>query len=364
MLKFKFLIIIFFLFATYIITENIYNPKQVKTMYFTVWNARALNGNPTLKTITKSAKKNGFQISTTPPREMLYNPYKSNIFNRNKDINFIAWASFTLPHLSQKNQSYLWQLESPISIQIPTPATYKNHFKKIFTYHKPSCDGKQIIYTPIPYSYNNIKTNIFSLKKPTFITLVNTYFRGGHYELRIKAIQWFLENYPNDILFYGGKWRSLKPNLSKKAQSFFDTQYKGYVQDKIETISHSKFTLAFENARFDDYVTEKIFDAMAAGSVPVYSGAPNITDYVPKECFIDYHKFNDFEKLYHFLKSMNDETYNSYLKCIQNFMTNPKKHENHWENVSKKILSQIDLEPSIINWEQLLQNIKNLSNFK
>ena len=61
---------------------------------------------------------------------------------------------------------------------------------------------------------------------------------------------------------------------------------------------------------------------------------------------------------------MNDETYNSYLKCIQNFMTNPKKHENHWENVSKKILSQIDLEPSIINWEQLLQNIKNLSNFK
>ena len=67
MLKFKFLIIIFFLFATYIITENIYNPKQVKTMYFTVWNNRALNGNPTLKTITESAKKNGFQISTTPP---------------------------------------------------------------------------------------------------------------------------------------------------------------------------------------------------------------------------------------------------------------------------------------------------------
>ena len=67
MLKFKFLIIIFFLFATYIITENIYNPKQVKTMYFTVWKDIALSKHFVLKTIVQEAKNNNFQISATPP---------------------------------------------------------------------------------------------------------------------------------------------------------------------------------------------------------------------------------------------------------------------------------------------------------
>ena len=150
-----------------------------------------------------------------------------------------------------------------------------------------------------------------------------------------------MENHPQDILFYGKNWHPLKNSLSKKAQPFFDTQYKGPVPDKIETIKYSKFNLAFENERFEDYVTEKIFDAMAAGSVPVYSGAPNITDYVPKECFIDYHQFNDFKKLYQFLSTMDNHTYHSYLHCINEFMNNPERHPNHYKNVSQKILKEI-----------------------
>lgn len=57
---------------------------------------------------------------------------------------------------------------------------------------------------------------------------------------------------------------------------------------KIETIRRYRFTLAFENSIDDDYVTEKFFDPLTAGSVPVYLGAPNIADFAPAEkCFID-----------------------------------------------------------------------------
>ncbi|MFN0120821.1 MAG: glycosyltransferase family 10 domain-containing protein [Blastocatellia bacterium] len=63
---------------------------------------------------------------------------------------------------------------------------------------------------------------------------------------------------------------------------------------KLETIARYKFTLAFENARDVDYVTEKFYDPLVAGSVPVYLGAPNIEDFAPGDhCFINAADFPD-----------------------------------------------------------------------
>jgi len=57
---------------------------------------------------------------------------------------------------------------------------------------------------------------------------------------------------------------------------------------KRRTIARYRFTLAFENAIDRDYVTEKFFDPLAAGSVPVYLGAPNAEAFAPgNDCFID-----------------------------------------------------------------------------
>ncbi len=60
------------------------------------------------------------------------------------------------------------------------------------------------------------------------------------------------------------------------------------VQTKLDTIARYKFTLAFENSISPDYVTEKFFQPLMAGSVPVYLGAPNVETFAPGErCFID-----------------------------------------------------------------------------
>jgi hypothetical protein len=61
---------------------------------------------------------------------------------------------------------------------------------------------------------------------------------------------------------------------------------------KLQTISRYRFTLAFENSIAPDYVTEKFFDPLLVGSVPVYLGAPNIADYAPgANCYIDVREF-------------------------------------------------------------------------
>jgi hypothetical protein len=35
--------------------------------------------------------------------------------------------------------------------------------------------------------------------------------------------------------------------------------------DKVETLTHYKFSLAFENSNEEDYVTEKFFQSLVAG---------------------------------------------------------------------------------------------------
>ncbi|KAK1278934.1 Glycoprotein 3-alpha-L-fucosyltransferase A [Acorus gramineus] len=51
--------------------------------------------------------------------------------------------------------------------------------------------------------------------------------------------------------------------------------------DKVETLKRYKFSLAFENSNEEDYVTEKFFQSLVAGSVPVVIGAPNIEEFAP-----------------------------------------------------------------------------------
>lgn len=61
---------------------------------------------------------------------------------------------------------------------------------------------------------------------------------------------------------------------------------------KLSVCEKYKFTIAFENAIGRDYVTEKFFDPLLAGSVPVYLGAPNIDSFSPgKKSYIDVRKY-------------------------------------------------------------------------
>jgi hypothetical protein len=84
---------------------------------------------------------------------------------------------------------------------------------------------------------------------------------------------------------------------------------------KLATIATYKFTLAFENSIARDYVTEKFYDPLMAGSVPVYLGAPNIADFAPGDhCFINAADFSDAAALAKYLNFLDadDEAYRAY----------------------------------------------------
>eukprot|EP01068_Selenidium_serpulae_P018278 Selendium_serpulae@DN6447_c1_g2_i2.p1 len=85
--------------------------------------------------------------------------------------------------------------------------------------------------------------------------------------------------------------------------------------DKNAVMKQYALNFAFENGNEKDYVTEKVFDALAAGIVPVYHGAPNIYDFLPsRDCIINVADFNSIDALGEHLQNVlsNDTLLMSY----------------------------------------------------
>lgn len=90
----------------------------------------------------------------------------------------------------------------------------------------------------------------------------------------------------------------------------------GPVEDHLSFAKNHKFYMAFENASFPGYTTEKIVDGMAGGCVPIYWGDPFVArDFNPKS-FINVSDFaNDDDAIAHVLRVDDDESlYRQYLQ--------------------------------------------------
>lgn len=88
-------------------------------------------------------------------------------------------------------------------------------------------------------------------------------------------------------------------------------------QTLLNVIKEYKFVIAFENAIAEDYVTEKFYNPLLAGTVPVYFGAPNIYDFAPGEnCFVDAKSFDTPKRLADFLNQCygDDDLYQSFFE--------------------------------------------------
>ncbi|MCR5012724.1 MAG: hypothetical protein K6A72_10295 [Lachnospiraceae bacterium] len=69
----------------------------------------------------------------------------------------------------------------------------------------------------------------------------------------------------------------------------------GPVDDKIAFEKDYRFTLAFENSGMSGYTTEKILEAFAGDTIPIYWGNPRIKEEFNPESFIDASSFGSVE---------------------------------------------------------------------
>jgi hypothetical protein len=146
---------------------------------------------------------------------------------------------------------------------------------------------------------------------------------GELYSKRREIVRAAGRKFPSDFDVWGQGWsgepvgwtsRLRQPNIYTNAKGPF----KG---DKTGLASRYRVLVAFENIENDcGYISEKIFDAMFAGAVPVYRGNWRITDHVPPDCFIDARRFNSPENLLEACVNIGESEWLDYRRAIDGFL--------------------------------------------
>jgi alpha(1,3/1,4) fucosyltransferase len=262
-----------------------------------------------------------------------------------------------LPSKKNKKKSYLLLFESELIRPDNWDLKKHNYFNKIFTWNDKFVDN--VKYYKINFASEfpvSIKKNIADKNK--LCTLIAGNKAVCHplelYSKRAEAINWFERNRPMDFDFYGIGWgeykftgqrifkvlNKIKPLTKFLAPKF--RSYQGEVKEKKIILEKYKFCICYENARdIPGYITEKIFDSFIAGCVPIYWGANNIDKYIPKNCFIDKRKFDNYEALFRFINNMKDSDYSNYLENIQNFLNSKSIKQFDVKYFAKAITSNI-----------------------
>jgi hypothetical protein len=189
--------------------------------------------------------------------------------------------------------------------------------------------------------------------------------RGENYSLRRQAI-----NGVPELDLYGYQWNNsfyeklktfsielkkyvFKFNLLriKEVKHYFRyyNNYLGEVDDKRSVLSMYKYCLVIENS--SDYLSEKLFDALLSGCIPIYVG-PDLAKYeIPRNLFLQAEpnlddirfKINEAKKI----------DYNEWVENLNNWLSESTTYENWSEHLFlskilklvKDITNNIHLQP-------------------
>lgn len=196
-------------------------------------------------------------------------------------------------------------------------------------------------YISIPFLEKNFITYIASNKEVKKILKVITikFLYGFNikmiYPLRKRLIDFLAQRDGFDL--YGKGWNTETSPAIKKV-------YRGVVENKEEKLREYKFVLCLENSIFPGYITEKIFDCFFARSVPIYLGAPDIDEYIPKNTFINIKDFKSFTDLKKFIDSIDAQTYKTYIDNIETFLESEKYEKFSHQKFAKTIIDIIKLQ--------------------
>lgn len=192
---------------------------------------------------------------------------------------------------------------------------------------------KQFFY---PQALDSVIEPLWSRKKDKFMVMINTYHYSPlsgseYYSKRVSALAYFSRFGLVDL--YGRRWEQIfnkdfktviiellraakhldikatRENfmLVKNRRAISSIWRGSCINKKYETLASYKFSLCFESMGIEGFISEKIFDCLLVGTIPVYLGAPDISEWVPPECFIDVREFDNYKDLHKKLELFSDK---------------------------------------------------------
>jgi len=211
----------------------------------------------------------------------------------------------------KKKAVILW--EPPLIIPAQYTKKILSQYDTIFTFRDDLVNNVNIhkFYHPVLKPMTDDRPP-FDQKKLSCMIIGNKRKKGANeiYSLRRSIIDFYEKKTEDQFSLYGRGWEK------EKLKS-----YQGSVGCKIATMKQYKFAYCLENSRdIPGYISEKIFDCFAAGVVPIYRGANNITKDIPAECFIDMRDFRSIEEIDTYISQMTEPEHNEHIVAIQEFL--------------------------------------------
>lgn len=253
--------------------------------------------------------------------------YKCTLLPKNSnDIDEECWfIAFNMPADLQsyailrnfpKERAIALLFEPPSVFPHNYNSTLHSFFKKILTLFHETVDN--VLYYPFyfPQPFLSVTHELVPFNEKKLCTLIACDKFSNHphelYSQRQKIISFFEHSAREKFDLYGMGWNSNNHPC-----------YKGTVANKLPYLRHYKFAICYENMISQTYLTEKIFDTLHAGCIPVYWGAQEIVNYIPYRCYILREDFASDEELYNFLNTMPEDEYNTYLTAAKEFFKSP-----------------------------------------
>jgi hypothetical protein len=117
--------------------------------------------------------------------------------------------------------------------------------------------------------------------------------------------------YSGKVDIYGRRW--------SKDIALGESRQNNWHGKKLEILNNYHFNLCFENTNFDYYWTEKIWDSIRGGCLPIYYGNNNkIYEDFPRKSFLDYCDFGSSKELFAYIDSMTVSEFRERMNlCIE-----------------------------------------------
>ena len=175
----------------------------------------------------------------------------------------------------------------------------------------------------IPMPFDTVLEPHWSRTDRHGIILVNSNKRaalsdGELYTERLRALKHFSANGSIDL--WGRLWENGLGDLEAEFGEAVRRSLRGPVDDKYEAMSRYRFAICYENMVLDGWITEKLFDCLYAGVVPIYLGAPDIDDAVNPDCYIDARRFASYDEMQRYLDALSPAEYDRFRAAGRDYI--------------------------------------------
>jgi hypothetical protein len=251
-----------------------------------------------------------------------------------------------------------YQMEPPVV----APKAYRllptlsEHFAEIYVHNAEGigferlaarCRAGRLRKFHWPQTYDGPIPGLFERQGRKRLVLINSNKtpRPGHNELYSERIRAVLHFGPDRIDLFGMGWHNFNwrhpfpPYLLNRRALL--AAYRGRVASKYETLASYDFAICFENMVMPGYVTEKIFDCLYAGTVPIYLGAPDITNFVPAECFIDFRDFDSYASLEKHLDELSQDRLSTYHMAMRAYLASDRYYRFSKDALTDEIAADV-----------------------